>query len=259
MNTPGAATPALRIEALHKRHARTPVLRGVDLEVAPGEILGLAGVNGAGKTTLIKCLLDFCSADSGRIRIFGQDARLPDSRERLAYLPERFVPPWYLKGEAFLRFALDLHGAAFDRGAALRTLEQLDLDAQALTRPVRQFSKGMTQKLGLAACVLSGKPLLVLDEPMSGLDPIARARLKQLLRQLRDEGRTIFFSTHALSDVDEIGDRLAILDAGLIRFVGTPAQCRHALEVGSLEQAFLKVVEQRRATLPAQAPEAVEA
>lgn len=231
---------ALRFSALHKAYGRSPVLRGVDLEVRPGCIFGLAGVNGAGKTTLIKCLLDFCSPSFGQIEIFGVNAGQTRAREALAYLPERFVPPWYLSGEAFLRYALGLYGTAYDPGRVQATLNELDLDLDALHRPVRQYSKGMTQKLGLAACVLSNKPLMVLDEPMSGLDPKARARLKVLLRRLRDEGRTLFFSTHALADVDDIGDELAILEGGTIRFTGTPSQCRQRYQAATLEQAFLQ-------------------
>ena len=231
---------ALTITDLRKSYGRTPVLSGIQLEVQPHRIFGLAGVNGAGKTSLIKCILDFCAAQSGRVEIFGIDARQTRAREALAYLPERFVPPWYLDGKDFLRFVLALHGTRYDEAAAKSMFERLDLDTAALVRPVRQFSKGMTQKLGLAACVLSGKRLLVLDEPMSGLDPRARVRLKALLASLREEGRTIFFSTHALADIDEIGDELAILDKGLIRFSGTPAECRTRWEAKTLEEAFLR-------------------
>jgi ABC-2 type transport system ATP-binding protein len=231
---------ALRFSTLHKAYGRSPVLRGVEFEVQPGRIFGLAGVNGAGKTTLIKCLLDFCTPSCGSIEIFGVDATQTRAREALAYLPERFVPPWYLDGEAFLRYALGLYNAPYDVARVKATLNELDLDLDALHRPVRQYSKGMTQKLGLAACVLSNKPLMVLDEPMSGLDPKARARLKVLLRRLRDEGRTLFFSTHALADIDDIGDELAILEGGTIHFTGTPAQCRERFQAQTLEQAFLQ-------------------
>jgi ABC-2 type transport system ATP-binding protein len=238
---------AVRTTALRKSYGRASVLKGVDLEVPGATIFALAGVNGAGKTTLIKCLLDFCCPSSGRIEVFGVDSRLTTARANLAYLPERFVPPWYLDGAAFLRYVLALQRAAYEPQAVSRVLDRLDLDPSALERPVRQFSKGMTQKLGLAACVLSGKQLLVLDEPMSGLDPKARARLKTLLTDLRSQGRTIFFSTHALADIDEIGDQLAILDGGLIRYSGTPADCRSQYAAATLEQAFLRCCEQAQA------------
>jgi ABC-type multidrug transport system ATPase subunit len=103
-------------------------------------------------------------------------------------------------------------------------LAALDLDLMALDQPVRAYSKGMTQKLGLAACLLAEPDLLILDEPMSGLDPVARARVKQLLRQLRDQGRTLFFTSHALSDVEEICEQLVVLHQGMLRFCGSPRE-----------------------------------
>jgi ABC-2 type transport system ATP-binding protein len=233
-------TNALLISDLHKSYGQAKVLAGIDLRVEQGRIFGLAGVNGAGKTSLIKCILDFCAAQSGKVEIFGVDARITQARASLAYLPERFVPPWFLDGRSFLRFVLALHGTPYDEAATRSVFERLDLDPAALVRPVRQFSKGMTQKLGLTACVLSGKRLMVLDEPMSGLDPRARVRLKGLLSDLRNEGRTIFFSTHALADIDEIGDEMAILDKGRIRFAGTPSGCRTQWEARTLEEAFLR-------------------
>ena len=119
---------------------------------------------------------------------------------------------------------------------------RLDFDPAGLDKPVRQLSKGMSQKLGLAACLLSNKPLLVLDEPMSGLDPRTRACLKQYLLELKGEGKTVFFSTHMLADVDVLCDRVAILHEGRIRFAGTPARCQAEFQADDLEQAYLRCV-----------------
>jgi len=148
-------TDAIVVEGLVKRFGRATALDGVDLDVARGEAFGLAGLNGAGKTTLIKCLLDFCSVDSGRIRILGVDHRQPRARAPLAFLPERFIPPYYLRGRDFLRYMLTLHGVPYRPAQAEAMLAALDLDLSALVKPVRAFSKGMTQKLGLAACLLT--------------------------------------------------------------------------------------------------------
>lgn len=233
---------ALRLQRVEQSYAGNPVLRGVDLDVARGECLGLVGVNGAGKTSLIKCLLDFHGLDAGSIEILGINHRLPAARQPLAFLPERFMPPYYLNGADFLQYVLKLQGRRYDAAATGAMLAALDLDAQALSRTVRHYSKGMTQKLGLAACLLADKDIYVLDEPMSGLDPKARALLKLQLRQLRAAGRTVFFSSHALADIDELCDRLAILHDGRIRFIGTPQECRSTYNADSLEQAFLNCI-----------------
>lgn len=233
---------ALRFVEVSKSYGRAPALVNFSLEVRRGEFFGLVGVNGAGKTTLIKCLLDFCLADSGAIEIFGTPHRVTASRARLAFLPERFVPPYYLTGRDFLEYMLTLHSAAYEPREVERMFAALDLGREALTRPVRAFSKGMTQKLGLGACLLSGKDLYVLDEPTGGLDPKARALLKSSLGELRGAGRTVFFTSHALADVAEICDRMAVLHAGKMLFAGEPRQLCERFGAPDLEQAFLRCI-----------------
>jgi ABC-2 type transport system ATP-binding protein len=237
--------PALHFQNVVKHYTGKPVLRGIDLQVAAGEVFALVGVNGAGKTSLIKCLLDFIAPNGGDINIFGINSKLPAARQPLAFLPERFQPPYYLTGNDFLRYVLRLHDQPYDAAAVSETLQALDLDPSALKRTTREYSKGMTQKLGLAASFLSNKQLLVLDEPASGLDPKANALLKRRLQRLREDGSTLFFTTHALADVDELCDRLAILHDGAIRFVGPPAACRAQFGADTLEQAFLACIANR--------------
>jgi len=214
----------------------------MDLDIRRSEFFGLVGVNGAGKTTCIKCLLDFTSVDSGGFEIFGTHHRDTRAREPLAFLPERFLPPYYLSGRDFLDYMGRLHGCIVAEDARHEMCAKLDLDPGALAKPVREYSKGMAQKLGLAACFLSGKDLFVLDEPMSGLDPKARLLVKRHLRACRAEGRTIFFSTHMLSDVDELCDRMGILHDGKLRFVGSPLECRSTYSSGTLEEAYLNCI-----------------
>ncbi|MDC8760405.1 ABC transporter ATP-binding protein [Janthinobacterium fluminis] len=233
---------AVRFQQVVKSYARNAVLRDVDLDIRAGESFALVGVNGAGKTSLLKCLFDFCALDAGSIAIFGHGHRQPAARAPLSFLPESFLPPYYLNGGDFLRYVLKLQGVSYDAARVAAMLAALDLEQAALTRAVRSYSKGMTQKLGLAACLLSGKPMLVLDEPMSGLDPKARALLKERLRLARAAGGTLLFTSHALADVEELSDRLAILHEGRIRFVGTPRECRDAYAAASLEQAFLQCI-----------------
>jgi ABC-2 type transport system ATP-binding protein len=233
---------ALRFAEVEKTYAGNPALSGFSLEVRRGEFFGLVGVNGAGKTTLIKCLLDFCDTDGGAIEIFSVPHRVTAARARLAFLPERFNPPYYLTGRDFLQYMLKLYRAEYDEAEVARMLDALDLDRSALDRLARAYSKGMTQKLGLAACLLSGKELYVLDEPTGGLDPKARALLKSELAALKRSGRTVFFTSHALADVAEICDRMAVLHAGRLRFAGTPRELAARYGAPDLERAFLECI-----------------
>jgi len=233
---------ALRFHGVSKSYASHCALADFTLTVNSGECCGLVGANGAGKTTLIKCMLDFCEADSGSIEIFGVAHRQTVSRARLAYLPERFNPPYYLTGHDFLRYMARMHRVDYDPGTAAALLGELDLDPSALAKPVRAYSKGMNQKLGLASCMLSRKDLYVLDEPTSGLDPRARILLKRKLKVMRDEGKTIFFTSHALADVEEMCERVAVIDGGKLRFAGTPAELIRSGNAGDIEQAFMALV-----------------
>ena len=232
----------MRVAALAKRYGKLDALKRVDLDVPSGEAFGLVGANGAGKTTLIKCTLDLCACDSGSVEIFGVAARLPKSRRRLAYLPERFVPPHYLRCREFLELMLELAGSRYDPSRAQRLLEELELERDVLERPLRQLSKGMTQKLGLASCFLVERDLFVLDEPMSGLDPATRVAVKSVLRRLSAEGRTLFFTSHVLADVEELCSSIAVLDRGTVRFRGSPAALCARYAQTQLERAFMRCI-----------------
>ncbi|MDA1117876.1 MAG: ABC transporter ATP-binding protein [Proteobacteria bacterium] len=236
---------AVCVAGLVKRFGKREALGGVDLEVAPGEAFGLVGANGAGKTTLLKCMLDFCAFESGRIEIFGARSDLARSRERLAYVPERFLPPHYLRGREFLELTLGLGGGRYREAAARALFEELALEPEALERPVRELSKGMTQKLGLAGGFLLERELTVLDEPMSGLDPASRVAVKRVMSRLHSEGRTLLFTSHVLADVEELCSAIAVLERGRLRFRGTPAElcARHAEP--NLERAFLRCIDGR--------------
>lgn len=235
-------TPALNFIDISKHFGGAHALKRVNFAVGQGLAFGLAGVNGAGKTTLLKCMLDLCSASSGTVEIFGVPATENRARTRLAFLPERFTPPYYQTGRDFLRMMAGLRGDHFDEARARAMLERLDLDQSALTRPGKTCSKGMTQKLGLASCFLADRELTVLDEPMSGLDPKARAHVKDLLHDLKRRGRTLFFTSHALIDIEETCEQMAVLHAGDLRFVGTPAALRASGGAISLESAFLDLI-----------------
>ena len=233
---------ALSFSGVTKHFGAKAALDDFSLEIAQGELFGLVGGNGAGKTTLIKCMLDFSETDRGRIEIFGTSHRETAARRELVFLPERFNPPYYLTGRDFLSYMARLHSNAYDVGEVAQIFARLDLALDALVKPARTYSKGMTQKLGLAACLLSGKSLHVLDEPTGGLDPKARALLKRELRELKQGGRTVFFTSHVLADVEEICDRMAVLHAGRLRFAGSPGELKARYATASLEEAFLACI-----------------
>jgi ABC-2 type transport system ATP-binding protein len=233
--------PALRFRHVRKSYTGTEALTDFTLDVARGACFGVVGANGAGKTTLIKCMLDFCDIDAGEIFINDVLHRETSARAQLAFLPERFNPPYFLTGRDFLKHMADLYRARHDETAALSMLADLGLDAAALDKTARDYSKGMTQKLGLAACFLSGREILVLDEPSSGLDPRARVLLKRKLAALRAAGRTIFFTSHALADVEEMCDQVAVIHDGRLKFSGTPADLTASRHAPNIEQAFMEL------------------
>lgn len=223
------------------------VISDISIQTMPGEFFGLIGLNGAGKTTLIKSILGLRSQREGEISIFGKPCTDSESKQNLAYLPERFDPPWFLTGIEFLRFSLKLYNQKADDALFYEYAEKLALDQKALKRRVQTYSKGMRQKLGLLGTVLTGCKLLILDEPMSGLDPRARTLVKDMLMDLKKEGRTIFLSSHILADMDEICDNVAVLHDGRIQFTGKPADLKKQTKSDNLERAFLHFIEKPRA------------
>jgi len=233
---------AIECKDLNKSYISRPVLRDVNLTVPEGVFFGLVGMNGSGKSTMIKSILDLVAIDSGEIRLLGKSHRRVSSRSQVAYLPDRFAPPPHLKCRDFIRYMLELHASRYSAAAIHSTLDALELDRDTLNAPVNSLSKGMTQKLGIASCLLSGKSLLILDEPMSGLDPKARFLFKQQLFELKRHGITLFYSSHVLADVDELSDQMAVLHQCKIVFNGTTKAFKTAYAGNSLEQAYMKCV-----------------
>ena len=233
---------ALEVRGLTAGYGKKNILEGVALAVGQGEVFGLVGLNGAGKTTLIKAVLGL-SRSEGFAAILGQPAGPAQARAQLAYLPEKFQPSPLLKGWEFLSLTLGFYGLTLDRDAALKLCAGLDLDAAALERSGKTYSKGMAQKLGLLATLLTGLPLLILDEPMSGLDPRARIMLKDRLLEFRAAGNTVFFSSHILADIEEICDRIAVMHKGSLIFTGSPAELLRQCGAPSLERAFLAAID----------------
>ncbi|NDF12847.1 MAG: ABC transporter ATP-binding protein [Proteobacteria bacterium] len=237
-----ATTHPLVVSGITKSFGDHKVLNSVSLQVPKGHIYGLIGLNGVGKTTLIKIILSLLSPDAGQASLFDQDVSKIETRKSIAYLPEKFIPSVYLRGLEFLSLTLSYYGKKLNVEEARILAEDLDLDVAALSLPMTKYSKGMTQKLGLIATLLTEAPLLILDEPMSGLDPKARIKLKDALVRYVKKGNTIFFTSHVLSDIDEICKEIAVIHNGNIVFTGTPAGFKKTQREANLERAFLKVV-----------------
>ena len=205
------------------RRKKVAALRGVSFEVQRGEIFGFLGPNGAGKTTTIRCLMGLCSITAGSAEILGQPVPSRAARQRLGFLPEQpYFYDYLTVGEL-----LDLGGRLFGMTSSDRKRRADQLIArvglgQARGQNLKKFSKGMLQRAGLAMALINDPDLVVLDEPMSGLDPVGRKEIRDLILELRDQGKTVFFSSHILSDVESMSDRVAIVVGGRIEDVGRP-------------------------------------
>ena len=214
----------------------------LDLEIHPGEVFGLLGPNGAGKTTTMNVLLGFVNATTGDAKIFGRTARDPQARQKLGYLPELTYYYKFLTAEELLRY----YARIFKIPKPQReqrvdaVLKLVDLD-HARKRLIKTYSKGMQQRIGLAQALINDPGLLILDEPTSGLDPVGRMQVREIINRLKDEGKTVLFSSHELGEVETVCDRVAILHEGKLCVVGAvdalakEHNCR-------LEQLFLRVI-----------------
>ena len=213
--------PAITVTDLHKtfrlglRRKKSEALRGLDLSVAVGDVFGFLGPNGSGKTTTIKILVGLLRADSGRAELFGRPAGHAPTRRRIAYLPE--LPDFYdyLKPQEFLTHCGRLHGLE-SRGLSKKVSEMLarvGLDPEE-KRPMRKFSKGMLQRCGIAQAMLADPDMYVLDEPMGGLDPVGRRWVKDLILELSQRGKTIFFSSHVLAEAQAACNQVAFIYKG---------------------------------------------
>lgn len=232
----------LKIDSIKKSYGKHQVLNNISMHLEPNEIFGLIGLNGIGKTTLIKSILQLTRSDAKHASLFGVDTTSDKARKKVAYLPEKFHPSKHLKGYEYLELNLDYYGLELNKTQANQYARDLDLNVEKLNQKISSYSKGMGQKIGLIGAFLSQCPLLILDEPMSGLDPLARIALKKKMIEYRKEGNTIFFSSHILADMDEICDRVGIIHNGRIRYIGTPESFKKEFPQESLEKSFLQAI-----------------
>ncbi|MFM2294294.1 MAG: hypothetical protein RLZZ350_707 [Verrucomicrobiota bacterium] len=217
-------------------------LAGLNLTVNAGEVFGYLGPNGAGKTTTMNVLLGFTNATSGTAQLFGVDVRQPIARQRIGYLPELTYYYKFLTAEEILRFYAKIFEipAREIESRINSVLKLVELD-HARKRQIKTYSKGMQQRVGLAQALINNPDLLIFDEPTSGLDPIGRMQVRQIITRLKNEGKTVFFSSHELGEVETVCDRVAIMCGGDLKAVGSVSeltQQHHA----SLEQIFLKLI-----------------
>lgn len=222
---------AIHIDSLCKTYPRTwgggatPAVSDVSLTISEGETFGFIGPNGAGKSTTIKILTGALRATSGRAELFGVDVALPSARIGLGYVPENPSVYDFLTPLEILTMGLRLHQVRVDdeRGHCLGWLERLGL-AHVANKTVRSFSKGMTQRVALAHALAVKPRLLILDEPLSGLDPIGRKDVVDILGEYRRNGGTLFFSSHVLHDVEAIADRFGLIHRGRLLTIRSPQE-----------------------------------
>ncbi len=236
-------------------------LRDVSMSVPRGEIFALLGPNGAGKTTLFKVLLGIVRATSGETEICGLPSSSPESRNSIGYLPENHRFPDHLTGAGLLRLTGRLHGIPKEsiESRIEELLDTVRMSRWASTR-LKKYSKGMAQRIGLAQALMPDPDVLLLDEPTDGVDPVGRVEIRDVLRNLRSEGKTIFLNSHLLSEVESIADSVAILSGGrLIRMCSvdelTHRHCRFEIEADMSRTEFklsnetIKIIEQNDSKL----------
>jgi ABC-2 type transport system ATP-binding protein len=248
-DVPGTSNSVVEIKALRVEYrSRTAgqttkvAVKDLSFSVRAGEVFGFLGPNGAGKTTTMNVLLGFVNATGGAAYLFGTNVRQPIARQRIGYLPELTYYYKFLTAEELLRFYARIFGIPRDeadrRIDALLKLVELE---HARKRPIKTYSKGMQQRVGLAQALINNPDLLILDEPTSGLDPLGRMKVREIIQRLKSEGKTIFFSSHELGEVETVCDRVAIIADGALKVEGKVSELLAKHECG-LEQIFLKLI-----------------
>jgi ABC-2 type transport system ATP-binding protein len=247
MNEAIPDTPALRLRGLRKSFGR-PAVDGIDLEVRRGELYALLGPNGAGKTTTLRMVTGLLAPDEGQVEVLGIDmARDPAAAKRgMAYLPDDPMLYGKLKPTEYLEFVAGLWGMRLDDAEprALELLEWLDLTPHA-HELTEGFSRGMKQKLALAGALIHAPQLLILDEPLTGLDAAAARQVKDLLLTHVAGGGTVILTTHILEVAERLAQRIGIIRQGRLIAEGTLAELRARTQGGSLEDVFLQLTEDR--------------
>ena len=235
---------AVQLDGVVRVFGGTKAVDGLSLRLGAGEVMGFLGTNGAGKTTTIKMLLGLLAPSAGRVRVLGGDPSDPRVRARIGYMPEVATYYPYLNARELLAFYGGVCGldAQTIRARTDALLASVGL-ADAAKRPLKTYSKGMLQRAGIAQALLNDPDLLVLDEPFTGLDPLARIHFRELLRDLKARGKTVFFSSHELGETELLCDKVAIMKAGHCVYQG-PVKDIAGDGATNLERLFLKTLEE---------------
>ena len=224
------------------RQETKPALKGLNLSVSAGEVFGFLGPNGAGKTTTINVLLGFIPPTRGAAYLFGIDVRQPIARQRIGYLPEMTYYYKFLTAEELLRFYARIFGIPHLEAEKQidRLLKLVELEP-VRKRFIKTYSKGMQQRVGIAQALINDPDLLILDEPTSGLDPLGRMKVREIIQRLKNDGKTVFFSSHELGEVETICDRVAIINNGELKAIGGVDEVIGPNHT-NLEKAFLDII-----------------
>jgi ABC-2 type transport system ATP-binding protein len=235
----------IEISKLSYRYNSTKVLNKLDLSITSNHYFALAGLNGSGKTTLFKLIVDLLrSTEQQSIQIDGYSSWDIKSRNHLAFLPERFSINSYTSALDYFKLVFKIYQKTFDPLRIEYLCNRLSFPTALLKTRASHYSKGMMQKVGLIGCFLSDVKILLLDEPLSGLDPKARYQIKSLLNEEKERNpRVMLYSTHMLADIEDICDDFGILHEGKLQFKGSPADCMKLYEASTLEQAYMKCIE----------------
>ena len=234
----------LRVEypAQQRGQPKKVAVKDLNLTIRAGEVFGFLGPNGAGKTTTMNVLLGFVNATAGAAYLFGVNVCEPIARQRIGYLPELTYYYKFLTAEELLRFYAKIfqvpRAQAEARIDALLKLVELE---HARKRPIKTYSKGMQQRVGLAQALINDPDLLILDEPTSGLDPLGRMKVREIIQRLKNEGKTVLFSSHELGEVETICDRVAIINQGELKVEGRVSDLIQKYQT-NLEQIFLHII-----------------
>lgn len=236
----------VQLEGVTRAFAGTKAVDGLSLKLKAGEVMGFLGTNGAGKTTTIKMMLGLLAPTSGTVKVLGGDPSDPRIRAHVGYMPEVATYYPYLNARELLAFYGGICGldAKAVRSRTDSLLESVGL-ADAAKRPLKTYSKGMLQRAGIAQALLSDPDLLVLDEPFTGLDPLARIHFRELLRGLKERGKTIFFSSHELGETELLCDHVAIMKKGHCVYQG-PVKDIAGDGATNLERLFLKTLREAK-------------